>query len=382
MNELDLLRDWRVPEPPAADVRDRALADLDALFYAPTMPVPVPAPLRPAGRRLLLRAAIALAVTVALTAGVVVWAQRETDRRLDAVGRIHLPEGTLSGAPGGKLPATFLIVGSDSRAGITDPAFGDPAQQTGERADTMILLRVTKDGARALWVPRDIFINGATPPKINSLLEQGAAAQIHGIETLLAVSIDHYVRVRFIGFERIVDALGGVRIPIPYPARDVRSGLDVPVPGCTTFDGPRALAWVRSRSLQYYFGAAWRSPDPVPDIGRIGRQAQLLRVIATKGRSTLRAHPAALVRLTDTALRYVQVDSGLGRDGVIAVSRALLGLSPGSLDTATVPWKTVGLPPGGEQGLALDTGASFSPSGYLLHGSGASTPGSSPTTCK
>jgi LCP family protein required for cell wall assembly len=229
---------------------------------------------------------------------------------------------------------------------------------------------------------RDIFINGSTPPKINSLLDQGAAAQISGIESLLGISIDHYVRVRFIGFERIVDALGGVRIDVPYPARDLKSGVDIPLPGCTTFDGTRALAWVRSRSLQYYVQGAWRSPDPVPDIGRIGRQAQLLQAIAAKGRRTLNVHPGAVLRLTDTALRYVQVDSGLGRDAIVAMARTLLGLAPGSLGTATVPWKTVDIPPGGEQGLALDTGAAFSPSRYLLHGSGAPAPASSETDCR
>src|SRR5262249_11436772 len=145
------------------------LADLEALFYAPT----APAPARPVRRRLVLRAAIALTITVALAAGVVVWAQGETDRRLDEVGRIHLPKGTLSGAPGDELPATFLIVGSDSRAGINDPAFGNPVDEPGERADTMILLRVTKDGAAAMWIPRDIFVDDTTTQRLNGQLVYG-----------------------------------------------------------------------------------------------------------------------------------------------------------------------------------------------------------------
>ena len=219
-----------------------------------------------------------------------------------------------------------------------------------------------------LWIPRDIFINGSTPPKINSLLSYGAAAQIQGIESLLGVSIDHYVRVRFRGFERIVDALGGVRMFVHYPTRDDFSGLSIALPGCTRFDGALALSWARSRHYEQYIDGRWTTVDPVPDIGRIQRQQQLLEAIAMQARRDLRGHPRALLHVVDTAIREVQVDSGLDREGIVALTQALLGLTPDALQSVTMPWTTTPLTPAGEQGLRIDTGSGFSASDYLTKG--------------
>ena len=271
MNDLDLLRELARPGAPD---RRRAVA-----VAAPSSkPCSTPRRhryTRAPRRRLATRVAVALVVTIALVTGGVLWARHETDRRLDAVGRIHVPKGTLSGAPGGKLPATFLIVGSDSREGLNDPAFGNATDQPGERADTMILLRVTRDGAAALWIPRDI-VDATDGQKLNAGLSSGPATLIAALQAKLGVTIDRYVAVRFRGFERIVDALGGIRLTVPYPARDVMSGLDVPVAGCTSFDGTRALQFARSRRLEYLQNGVWTAVDPVPDIGRIGRQQLLV----------------------------------------------------------------------------------------------------------
>jgi LCP family protein required for cell wall assembly len=352
VNELDLLRGWRTPDAPDADVRDRALADLEALFYAPT----APAPARPVRRRLVLRAAIALTITVALAAGVVVWAQRETDRRLDAVGRIHLPEGTLSGAAGGKLPATFLIVGSDSRAGINDPAFGDPSQQTGERADTMILLRVTRNGAAAMWIPRDIWADDTTAQRLNGELVYGAARLVDAIRAKFGIAIDRFVEIRFTAFEKLVDAIGGVSMNVPAPSRDMYSGLDVPVAGCTSFDGSRALEWARSRHYEEFLDGRWTSVDPVADIGRIRRQQQLVEALGERAHRTLAAHPGALLRIVDALAPRLQVDSGMSRSDIVRAARSLLGLDPAHLVELTLPWKSAPLR-AGQAGLDADSSA-------------------------
>jgi LCP family protein required for cell wall assembly len=351
VNDLDLLREWRRPAPPTPTVRARALDELEALFYSSTAPVRRPR----TRRRLAVRVAVALFVTVALVTGAVVWAQRETDRRFDAVGRIHLPEGTLSGSAAGRLPTTFLVVGSDSRAGLNDPAFGNAKDQPGERADTMILVRVTRDGAAALWIPRDL-VDATGANKLNAALNSGPEVLIAALHERLGVTIDRYVAVRFRGFERIVDALGGVRMEVPYPARDLKSGLAVPVAGCTSFDGVRALQFARSRSLQYSENGFWKTVDPVPDIGRIGRQQMLVRAIASKARRTLTGHPRALLRTVDAIIPNLRIDSGTSRSDLVHVARALLGLGPGSLQTATLPWKPSPQLVGGQQVLDLADG--------------------------
>ena len=64
------------------------------------------------------------------------------------------------------------------------------------------------------------------------------------------LGVDHYVQVDFCAFQTIVDAIDGVSVPFEHPARDDSTGLFVPEPGCFTFSGDHALAYVRSRHYQ------------------------------------------------------------------------------------------------------------------------------------
>jgi LCP family protein required for cell wall assembly len=348
VNDLDLLREWPA-ESAAPEARERAFAELEALWLAPTHPVPM----RSARRRLGARVLVALAVTAALVAGGVIWAQRETDQKFATVGRIHLPRGALSGASGGgAVPTTYLIVGSDSRAGLTDPAFGSPDALPGQFADTIIVLRVNRQGAQALWVPRDLFVDSTSSAKMDAELRDPSVL-IAALRDRLGVLVNHYVQVRFRGFERIIDALGGVSLTVPYPARDAYSGLDVLTAGCVTFNGTRALEWARSRHLEELVNGQWTTVDPVPDIGRISRQQQLVSAIAAKARRTLAHHPRSLLRVVDAMVPNLQVDAGLDRAGIVTLAKTLLGLTPGTLATATIPWKTTP-PRNGVAGLELN----------------------------
>jgi anionic cell wall polymer biosynthesis LytR-Cps2A-Psr (LCP) family protein len=88
------------------------------------------------------------------------------------------------------------------------------------------------------------------------------------------VPVTHYVEVEFAGLTSIVDALGGVPMTLPFPARDLTTGLNLPA-GPQVLDGVAALAYVRSRQFQELDGSVWRT-DP-GDLSRIGRQQILLR---------------------------------------------------------------------------------------------------------
>ena len=61
------------------------------------------------------------------------------------------------------------------------------------------------------------------------------------------VKVDHFIQVDFCAFKKIVDAVGGVSVPFTYPMRDTNTGLNITEPGCYTFSGDEALAYVRSR---------------------------------------------------------------------------------------------------------------------------------------
>src|SRR5207244_4957208 len=74
--------------------------------------------------------------------------------------------------------------------------------------------------------------------RINSAIGTGGASRlIATIQQNLGVRINHYVEVDFVGFRSIVEAVGGVTMYVPAPARDTVSGLVVKSPGCVKFDG-------------------------------------------------------------------------------------------------------------------------------------------------
>src|SRR4051812_39184633 len=126
MNEMDVLRRW---SPRDLDVRalDHEATARDALRRAVEGGA---ATVRPARHRLAGRALVATAVTLALVVGAVVVATRRLDEHIDHVRRVHVGGLQRDGAAG--LPTTVLVVGTDSRAFVRDPAqadaFGTPAQ--------------------------------------------------------------------------------------------------------------------------------------------------------------------------------------------------------------------------------------------------------------
>ena len=88
------------------------------------------------------------------------------------------------------------------------------------------------------------------------------------------IDIDYYIELDFAGFAGIVDGLGGVELNFPYPARDLKSHLNVDA-GVQLVDGRTALAYARSRQYQENREGTWVSVD-ASDLGRIGRQQSLI----------------------------------------------------------------------------------------------------------
>jgi LCP family protein required for cell wall assembly len=149
---------------------------------------------------------------------------------------------------------SFLVVGSD---------------EGGYRADVIILALFPEGSDKPLMVslPRDLYLPnrcGSTYSRVNATL-RGCGSEVNG-PTLLAVTVedytgipvDHFALFDFDGFERILDAVGGVEICVDRPVSDKKSFLDLPA-GCTNASGEQALAWVRSRSTEELSNGVWRS---------------------------------------------------------------------------------------------------------------------------
>jgi LCP family protein required for cell wall assembly len=174
----------------------------------------------------------------------------------------------------------YLLLGSDSREGLTpaqQEAFGTEADVGGTaRSDTIIVVHTDPRHQQAVFLsfPRDLWVDipGVGQGKINSAFEggingNGPARVARTVTDLTGLKIHHVMYVSLIGFQGLVDALGGVDMCVPYPMKDELASLDIPA-GCQHFDGATALAYVRSRH---------QPCDAIPDFARIGRQQQFLR---------------------------------------------------------------------------------------------------------
>ncbi|CAN5193032.1 hypothetical protein BH23ACT9_BH23ACT9_38730 [soil metagenome] len=234
---------------------------------------------------------------------------------------------------------TVLLVGSDSRAGLSDAELA--AIGTGDHGvdltDTIILLQIdpATDRAHLLSLPRDLWVehcNGRAG-RINAAHATGEAVLGEGmgpsclvttIETMTGIGIDHYIRIDFAGFVQAVDAIGGVTFHVEQALQDAAAGLDVEK-GCVTFDGVKAIQFVRARTLD-------------SDLGRIARQQrfanELVDEIASVG--TL-ANPARLQRLVGSISGSLQTDDGLGAAQMLTLASSLRGLSGERMLTATLP---------------------------------------------
>jgi LCP family protein required for cell wall assembly len=238
-----------------------------------------------------------------------------------------------------------LLVGSDTRDVVETPedaaAFGAD-QVSGQRADTVIVVRVDPDQKKAslLSIPRDLWVPIAgtdSRNRVNSAFRDGPDQLIATIREALNIEIHHYVQIDFNGFRRIVEIVGGVPVYFPGPARDQYSGLNIPEGGCITLTGDQALGYVRARHYQFHESGRWRS-DPTGDHGRIDRQQdfirRLIRQVAEK------SGPLSLGRvnkLAEAAIQNVQIDDELSFNRMMKLARRFRSLNPGEIDMLTIP---------------------------------------------
>jgi len=181
---------------------------------------------------------------IALVVGSFVAINVLISQKLSTVTRVHLQ---LASAPSGG--ANYLLIGSDTRAFVSNPAdqnaFGNQAGNQGQRSDTMMILHAEPGAGRSLLVsvPRDLWVNipGQGMQKINAAFDSGPQKVVDTISADFGVPIQHYVEVNFDTFRKVVDAVGTVPVYFPAPARDALSGLNAAYPGCYHFNGAAAL---------------------------------------------------------------------------------------------------------------------------------------------
>src|SRR5262249_1872726 len=159
--------------------------------------------------------------------------------------------------PAGGRGTNWLIVGSDSREGLTPEQQNELA--TGgdvgsSRTDTILLVHVpglgSSNPATLVSIPRDSYvpIPGHGKDKINAAFAMGGAPLLaQTVEQATGLRLDHYAEIGFGGFPALVDALGGVTVCLSEPINDSLAGINLPA-GCQKLDGRNALGYVRSRA--------------------------------------------------------------------------------------------------------------------------------------
>ncbi|MER8188229.1 LCP family protein [Kitasatospora sp. NPDC094015] len=266
----------------------------------------------------------------------------------DSIGRVNAFGGDHD-RPADDGLTTFLVVGTDDRAGIAESTLKDDLHAGGESChctDTMMIVQLAANDGRAsvVSIPRDSYVDipthrdratgrevAAGKGRINAAYGMGGAPlTVRTVEQATGLRIDHYLQIDFLGFVAAVDAVGGVEVCSAKPLKDEYSGLDLPA-GTSRLDGAGALKYVRARHV-----------DGSSDLGRMHRQqkllAQLLRQATASGSL---ADPARLGALTETVLRSVTADEELTSDDLLQLATRLKGLSAADADFTTVPLAVV-----------------------------------------
>ncbi|HXA32068.1 MAG TPA: LCP family protein [Acidimicrobiales bacterium] len=241
-------------------------------------------------------------------------------------------------------PFNVLVIGSDSRAGDT------PAEQQslgvttgGQRSDVVKIVHVdpATGGIRVLSIPRDtvVTVAGDTSQigqynRINSTYDSGPDQLVQTIEANFGIAINHVVQVNFTGFRGAVDAIGGINLNFPVPAKDDYTGLNITTPGCQHLNGGYSLAVARSRHYQYYQNGYWQT-DGTSDFGRIQRQNAFLKALITQAES--RYNPLTINAFIGSVVQGVTIDNTFDTAGLIDLAREFHSFSSASLATATLP---------------------------------------------
>lgn len=246
----------------------------------------------------------------------------ETDKNgdgiLDSVEKGGIREVTDSQA------TDILLLGSDSRAGSADAA-----SVSGQRADTIMLMHIPKDGSGVylISIMRDSWVNipGYGSAKVNAALNHGGISlQVATVEQLLGIKIDHVAEIDFNGFKSLTDAVGGVDVQVPVT---FSAGVWSYTAGPMHLDGGAALALVRER---YAFAQG--------DYQRVRNQRAYLRgLYDTLNKQGALSSIGKFQSVVDSLSGYLTVDRGLTSGQIASLALPVITGGSTAMHMMTLP---------------------------------------------
>ena len=228
----------------------------------------------------------------------------------------------------------YLLVGSDSREGLTpeqQQALNASGGDIGKRTDSIILVHVSESGGKPalISIPRDSYvpIAGHGSNKINAAFAFGGAKLLtNTVEQATGIHLDGYIEIGFSGFASVVDSLGGVTVCVPFDMKDKDANINL-TKGCQTLDGATSLGYVRARKS-----------DPRGDIGRAERQRQFLGAVMKQAAtpSTVLV-PWEYTSFANASAKGLIVGDGTSLTDAVRVLQTLRGVDGGDTLSLVVP---------------------------------------------
>jgi LCP family protein required for cell wall assembly len=240
-------------------------------------------------------------------------------------------------------PLNILVMGSDTRRGIGTTEYGTDTAEGGAHSDTNLLVHLSADRSRAMVVsiPRDSMVpapencadlrstvaDGVVRQWNMNFNKGGAPCVIRTLEGNTNIRVDHFVVIDFAGFQRMVDALGGIEVCLPEDVSDPDAQFELAA-GRHTLDGKQALGYVRVRK-QIGDGS---------DLGRIERQQAFMSSVAQKAMSTsLLLRPDRLYAFLDAATESMTTDSQLSTTELARIANSVRSIGLDKVEFVTVP---------------------------------------------
>ena len=212
-------------------------------------------------------------------------------------------------------PLNMLLVGSDTRQGAGNSAFGNTG---GNLADVIILLHVAADrqSAVGLSFPRDTLVPWPKCPsttggpgyyaqslgQINATIANGGpGCTLLTVELLTGLDIPYLAMVDFNGVIELSNAVGGVEVCVAEDIEDEYTNTYLKK-GMHNLQGVQALQFLRTR----------HGVGDGSDLGRISNQQVYLTSLVRKLKSKdILNNPVALYSLAQAAARNMTLSKTL-----------------------------------------------------------------------
>lgn len=246
----------------------------------------------------------------------------------------------------------ILLIGSDDRSGENAAIGGEDG---GMRSDTTIVMHISADRSRVelVSIPRDSLVDlpacettqGTVEARDDTMfnnafargwdtggdIASAASCTMRAVESLTDVRLSGFVMVDFVGFQGMVDAIGGVPMTIPEEIVAPEAGLHLQ-PGEQVLDGTQALGLARARKGT---GPAMDGSD----LHRIDRQQELLGAMAGKvlSQDVLSDTPALMSFLGAATSSLTASPEYSSLRNLAGLALSLRGIAPEDITFLTTP---------------------------------------------